>query len=162
MKTQKRRKIERKTDYKARLILLKSDLPRIAVRKTNNYIIAQYIKSHEGQDKVVAGVTSKELLNYGWDKKFTGSLKSIPAAYLTGKLLGNKIREKKGKEAILDIGLAKNIAGSRIYAVLKGLIDADIKIPCDEKSFPSEERISGKHLKDDIQKMIEKVREKIK
>ena len=162
MKTPKKRNIERRTDYKARLILLKSEKPRIAVRKTNNYIIAQYIKSYEGQDKIITGVTSKELLNYGWDKKFIGSLKSIPAAYLTGKLLGNKIIEKKGKEAILDIGLAKNIAGSRIYAVLKGLVDAGIEIPCNEKSFPAEERLLGKHLKDDIQKMIEKIKDKLK
>jgi len=161
-KTPKRRKIERKTDYKARLNLLKSDTPRIIIRKTNKYIIVQYVKSHEGQDKIIIGITSKDLLNYGWDKKFVGSLKSIPAAYLTGKLAGNKILEKVGKEAILDIGLAKNISGSRIYAVLKGLIDSGIEIPHSEKAFPSEDRILGKHLKENIHKMINGVKEKIK
>ena len=161
-KTQKKRKNERKTDYKARLTLLKSEIPRIVVRKTNKYLIAQYVKSYEGQDSIIVGVTSKDLLDYGWDKKYLGSLKSIPVAYLTGKLLGNKIHEKKHKEAILDIGLIRNVSGSRIYAVLKGLVDANIKIPFNEKAFPSEERISGKHLKEDVRKMIDKVKEKLK
>jgi len=69
-KTQKKRKNERKTDYKARLTLLKSEIPRIVVRKTNKYLIAQYVKSYEGQDSIIVGVTSKDLLDYGWDKKY--------------------------------------------------------------------------------------------
>ena len=42
MKTVKRRRHQRKTDYKKRIALLKSEKPRIVVRKTNKYILSQY------------------------------------------------------------------------------------------------------------------------
>jgi len=106
MRTIKRRRIERKTDYKARLNLLKNEFPRIVVRKTNRYVLAQYVKSKEAQDYVLTLASSKELLDYGWPEERRGSLKSIPASYFTGLLLGKKIKkiEKKKAEAILDIG----------------------------------------------------------
>jgi len=43
MKLPRRRRIASKTDYKARLSLLKSEKPRLVVRKTNRYIIAPII-----------------------------------------------------------------------------------------------------------------------
>ena len=157
-----RRKRERKTDYKNRIGLLKSGRPRVSVRKTNKFLVVQLIKSSEAKDKVVMGVNSKELLSQGLDKKFENPLKSIPAAYLTGYIVGKKIVEKlKDKEVILDLGLQKTLAGSRLYGVLKGLVDAGVNIPCDEKVFPSEERISGKHLKEDVQKAFENLKSKI-
>jgi len=151
-----KRKRERKTDYKARKGFLKSGLPRIVIRKTNRYLIVQYVESSEARDKVIVGTSSQELLKHGWAKEKAGSLKSVPAAYLTGKLLGSKIKDK-GK-VILDIGLNRSVAGSRIYAVLKGLVDGGADIAYDEKVFPSEDRISGKHLKEDVQKMIGEVK----
>lgn len=162
MRTLKRRRRERKTDYKARLNLLKSSLPRVVIRKTNRYTIAQYVKSEGAQDKVVIGISSKELLDYGWEKGSVGSLKSLPACYLTGLLLGKKIKdlEKSEKvEAILDMGLARNIKKSRIYAVLKGLIDSGMEIKHKEDIFPDEERIKGEHLKKKID--FEKIKNKV-
>lgn len=151
MKTIKKRRRKGKTDYKARLMLLKSALPRIVVRKTNRYIIIQYVKSKEAQDYIVTGANSKELLKYGWEKEKIGSLKSIPACYLIGFLLGNKIKKiGKNSKAILDIGLAINVKKSRIYAVLKGLIDSGIEIKHKKEIFPAEERIKGAHLKNKI------------
>ena len=70
MKTLKRRKKEGKTDYLIRLKLLKSEMPRIVFRKTNRYIIAQYISSDETKDKINLGFSSKVLLKYGWPKDF--------------------------------------------------------------------------------------------
>jgi large subunit ribosomal protein L18 len=32
-------------------------------------------------------------------------------------------------------------------AALKGVIDAGLKIPADEKTFPTNDRINGEHLK---------------
>jgi len=163
MRTLKRRRRERKTDYKARLNLLKSPLPRIIVRKTNNYIIAQCVNTKEAQDNVLTGVVSKELLKYGWPKEKQGSLKSIPACYLTGLCLGEKIKklnDKKTKEnIILDIGLTRNIPKNRIYAVLKGLVDSGIKMKQKEDVFPDEKRIKGEHLKEKIN--FEDIRKKI-
>jgi large subunit ribosomal protein L18 len=161
MRTIKRRRREKRTDYKARLILLKSKLPRIVIRKTNKYIITQYVKSKEAQDYVLITVNSKELLKYGWKKEKEGSLKSIPASYLTGLLLGNKIKkiEKEKNKVILDLGLIRNIKKSRIYAVLKGLIDAGIEINYKKDVFPDGKRIKGEHLKNKID--FEKIKENI-
>lgn len=157
-----RRKRERKTDYKNRIGLLKSEKPRVAVRKTNRYVVVQLIESVEAKDRALVGLSSKELLNQGLDKKFENSLKSLPAAYLTGYLAGKKILEKiKNKGVIFDIGLQRNITGSRLYAVLKGLVDAGVKINYDKKVFPDEERLSGKCLKADAQKAFNNLKSKI-
>ena len=103
-----KRQNEGKTDYKARIGMLKSRKGRIVFRKTNKYIIGQYVESREAKDNVVAGANSKELLNYGWPESAIGSLKSLPASYLTGFLLGKKLSDKEIKECIFDIGLIRN------------------------------------------------------
>ena len=136
-----KRRTRGKTDYKARIKLLKSRKGRIIFRKTNKYIIGQYIKSKEAKDYVVLGVTSKNLLNYGWPESSKGSLKSLPACYLTGFLLGNKILDKDEKEGIFDLGLLRSIPKSRAYAFLKGVSDSGVKIKVGEKMFPQEGRI---------------------
>lgn len=160
MKTLKRRRKEAKTDYKKRIALLKSGLPRILFRKTNRYIIAQYVKSDEAQDIIKTGITSKALLKYGWPKEFEGSLKSIPAAYLTGFLLGKKIFGKE-KDFIIDLGVARKTHKNRFFSFLKGLKDSGIAIKCEEKFFPEEEKIKGKYLKKDFSKFFNEIKNKI-
>ena len=151
----KRRRKENKTDYKLRTGLLKSGIVRIVVRRTNKYFILQAVESVEAQDKVIATVTSKDLLKNGWDAKKGGSLKSIPAGYLTGILMAKKLG--KGK-FIMDLGMARTEAGSRVFAVVKGLIEGGLDISADKSVFPSEERLNGEHLKDDVKAMITKVK----
>ena len=107
MITLKRRRKEYKTDYKKRFELLKGSLPRIIFRKTNRYIIGQYVKSQAANDFVIVGVDSKELLDFGWPKTLLGSLKSLPASYLTGFLLGKKMQDKGEESAVLDILVIK-------------------------------------------------------
>jgi len=153
-KTLKRRRKERKTDYKSRFNLLKSEKPRLVVRITNRYVIVQIVESEIAQDRVIAKATSKDLLLKGWPKEKEGSLKSLPAAYLTGFLLVKNLKVKIN-EAILDIGLQRNIAGSRIYATLKGAVDAGLKIPHNPKSFPSQERIEKN---ENLKTIFEKVK----
>ncbi len=136
----RQRRLDAKTDYKARLALLKSGRPRLVVRKTNRYMIAQIVESSIAQDKILVGVTSKDLLQNGWPKEKIGSLKSLPACYLTGMLLGRKAKGKIS-EAILDLGMNRNIQKSRIYSVLKGVVDAGLKVPHSEKSLPNTEEI---------------------
>jgi large subunit ribosomal protein L18 len=138
----RRRRRESKTDYGARLMLLKSQKPRLVIRKTNRYIIAQIVVSSLAQDKVMFNATSKELIAKGWPQEKSGSLKSLPAAYLTGYLIG-KIAKTKVKEVIADLGINRNIKKSRIYAVVKGAVDAGLIIPHDPKGLPEEEKISG-------------------
>lgn len=150
MKTIKRRRQEHRTDYHKRINLLKSESPRVVFRKTNRYLLAQYVTSREAQDKVEIGVDSRELLEFGWPKEASGSLKSIPASYLVGLLIGKKILESKKETPIVDFGMNRAIHKSKLFAFLNGLVDAGIKMKCDEKSFPEKERISGEHLKNKI------------
>ncbi len=149
MKIQKRRKREHKTDYGKRLKLLKSGKPRVVFRASNRYIIAQYIESSDAQDKAKFGVSSKELLKFGWNEKTKGSLKSIPASYLTGFLMGKKVLKTAG-DVVLDFGMKRMIYKTRVYAFIKGLKDAGVNVNCDEKFFPNEEKLKGEHMKNKI------------
>ncbi len=161
MKTLKRRRLEGKTDYGKRLKLLKSNSPRLVFRKTDRYVIAQYVTSKQAQDKIEIGITSKDLKKFGWPDEFEGSLKSIPASYLTGLLIGRQINKKGLKTPIVDFGMMRVIAKNRGYAFLKGVIDAGVKIKCDEEQFPEEDRIQGKSLKEDFSKTFTEIKLKI-
>lgn len=161
MRTLKRRRKEHKTDYAKRIKLLKSGSPRVVFRKTNKYLIAQYVKSKKAQDKIEEGISSKALIKYGWPKDFGGSFKSIPAAYLTGFLIGKRILSKKLDTPIVDTGMIRDLHKNKIFAFLKGLRDSGIKIKCKEERFPSEDRIKGKHLKKDFSNIFEEIKSKI-
>jgi large subunit ribosomal protein L18 len=150
IKTQKRRRKEQKTDYGKRLKLLKSGKPRIVVRRTNRYIISQYIVSKEAQDKIELTVISKDLIKNGWPESASGSLKSLTASYLTGYLMGKKIQKEKKTVPIVDVGMVRMIHGNRIFAFIKGLIDSGLKIECKKEAFPSEGRLNGESLKNKI------------
>jgi len=143
MKLDKKRKLEKKTDYKQRLILLKSKTPRFIVRKTNKYLIMQIVESDKAQDTVKLGIITKDLIKYGWPEDKSGSLKSLTASYLGGYLIGKKL--EKDNSVILDMGLNPNTKGSRIYAAVKGLSDAGIKINYGKEIVPSEKMIEGKN-----------------
>lgn len=161
MKTIKRRRKEHKTDYLKRIKLLKSNSPRIVLRKTNRYLISQYVESKNAQDKTIFGTNSKILIKYGWPKNLKGSLKTLPAAYLTGLLMGIKISEKKLKKPIMDLGMIRSLHKNRMFAFLKGMKDSGIEIKCDKDSLPDEGRIRGKHLKQDFSKTFEEIKSKI-
>ena len=158
MKTIKRRRQENKTDYKARLFMLKSGKTRFVIRKTNKYIIVQAVESDAAQDKIIVGVSSRDLSEQGWPKENSGSLKSLGAAYLTGILLGKKLAGKV-KEGIIDLGMQRNIKKSRIYAALRGLIDAGIKIPHSKDVLPTDEDLKKN---ENVGKLVDKLKEKLK
>lgn len=160
-KTQRRRRRECKTDYLSRMKLLKSEKPRLVFRKTNTAVIAQYVKSDEAKDKVSFGVTSKVLLKHGWPENFKGSLKSIPASYLTGYLVAKKIQKDKLDTPIVDLGMQRILHKTKIFAFIKGLIDAGLEIECKEEAFPEEERIEGKNMKEDFSKTFSEIKTKI-
>ena len=150
MRTQKRRRKENKTDYLKRLKLLKGEKPRIVLRRTNKFIISEYVVSEEAQDKVVLGFDSRRLNKHGWPKEAQGSLKSTTASYLTGYLTGKTILKQKLENPILDTGMNRVLHKNKIYAFIKGLIDSGIKIECKKEFFPEESRIKGEHLKNKI------------
>jgi len=130
---------------------LSSKKLRLLIRKTNTKIITQLIEFDIKGDKVKVGIDSTALKVLGW----TGGLKNIPAAYLTGYLIGKKALTAGITEAILDTGLNTTIKGSRIYSALKGAVDAGLKVPCSKEIFPTEERLNGKHIKDFANKIEE-------
>ncbi|MEM5777227.1 MAG: 50S ribosomal protein L18 [Candidatus Aenigmatarchaeota archaeon] len=144
-----KRRLKGLTDYRARLKLLKSRKPRLVVRKTNTRLIAELIEYAPSGDKVIVYVTSDELEKYGWNF----SKKNTPASYLTGYLIAKKALKKDAKEAVFDIGLQSK--GSRLYAFLKGAIDAGLNITA-EDVFPSEKRIKGKHLEEAVKNVKNK------
>ncbi len=159
VKVRFRRRRESKTNYRKRYILLKSNEARLVIRKTNRYIITQIVKSKEAQDSTLCYVNSKELEKLGWSFSF----KNIPAAYLTGFLIAKKAKEKKIKKVIIDVGLYRSTKGSKLYAVIKGVIDGGLEVSCKEEILPSEERIKGKYTKksDEINKKFNEIKEKI-
>lgn len=144
MKLNKRRRLESKTNYKKRLMLLKGNYLRLVVRKTNKYITLQIVESEDAKDKVLYSVSTKNLLKYKWPEDKAGSLKSLSAAYLAGLLLGKKSKELK-QEVILDSGLIPNTKGSRVYAAVKGASDSGIAVKYNEKAMPNEEKIKNKY-----------------
>jgi large subunit ribosomal protein L18 len=138
-----RRRREGKTNYKSRKALVLSGKPRLVTRITLKNVIAQIIMAKPSGDEVIVSAHSRELTKtYGWK----ASRKNLPAAYLTGLLCGLKAKAKGIKEAILDIGLHSPSKGARVFAVLKGVLDAGVHIPYGEEKLPNEERIKGEHI----------------
>jgi len=139
---QLRRRKEGKTDYKARKALVLSGKPRLVARGTLKNVIAQIIVAKPHGDEVLVSAHSRELRNYEW--KAPGG--NLPAAYLTGLLCGLKAKAQGVKEVILDIGLHSPSKGARVFAVLKGVLDAGVHVPHSEEKLPDEKRIEGEHV----------------
>ncbi|MFZ0965284.1 50S ribosomal protein L18 [Candidatus Bathyarchaeota archaeon CG_4_8_14_3_um_filter_42_8] len=139
---QLRRRKEGKTDYKARKALVISGKPRLVVRNTLKNVIAQIIVAKPHGDEVLVSAHSRELKKYEW-KAHAGNL---PSAYLTGLLCGLKAKAQGVKEVILDIGLHSPSKGARVFAMLKGVLDAGVHVPHSEEKLPDEKRIEGEHI----------------
>ena len=92
-----RRQREGKTNYKKRLRLLVAEKPRLVIRPTLKNIIIQLVQFEPKGDKILVGFHSSKLEKYGW-KAGKGNL---PAAYLSGHLIGLRALKAGIKEAIL-------------------------------------------------------------
>jgi len=152
-----RRKREGKTNYKKRLRLLLSKKARLVLRPSLMGMSAQVIEFFPEGDKIIVSAHSRKLKELGW--KFHKG--NIPAAYLTGLLIGTKAKEKGIKEAVLDLGLRKPVKGSRLFACLKGAVDGGLKVTHSDKIVPTNERISGKHISDEMVKVFNDIKNKI-
>ncbi|HDI74355.1 MAG: 50S ribosomal protein L18 [Thermoprotei archaeon] len=138
----RRRRLGLTNYYKRRKMIISGKL-RLIVRKTLKYIIVQIVKAKPQGDETVIGISSKILAKkYGW----LGDCSNTSAAYLTGLIAGYKARLKGIEEAIPDIGLHRPVKGGKVFAVIKGAIDAGLKVPCSPEVFPSDERIQGEHV----------------
>ena len=113
----------------------------ISINVTNENTQVQILKPGISGDKVIVSAHTRFLIKDGWK----GSRKNIPAAYLTGYFAGKKAVSKGVNNAIIYSGTRKYT--QRMAAVVKGVVDAGLKVPSDEETFPPEERINGEHLK---------------
>ena len=152
-----RRRREGKTDYRKRLRLVKSGLPRLVVRNTLNKTIVQVTEFHPDGDRILAQATSPELSKLGW----SASLASLPAAYLTGLLAAKRATASGVETALLDGGLGKPSRGGKVFGALQGAVDGGLEIPHGEDVMASEDRLRGEHLGDEVPAMFDKVKEKI-
>jgi len=139
---QYRRRREGKTDYRARKAFVLSGKPRLVVRCSLKNVAAQIVVAKQQGDKVIVSAHSRELKKFDWQAP-TGNL---PAAYLTGLLCGLKAKAKGVAEAILDIGLHSPSKGAKVFAVLKGVLDAGVNVPHSKEKLSDEKRIGGEHI----------------
>jgi large subunit ribosomal protein L18 len=108
-------------------------------------MIAQIINAKVIGDEVVVSAHSSELTKtYGWQ----GGCGNVSAAYLTGLLCGYRAVAHGVKKAVLDIGLQSPSRGARVFAALKGVLDAGVTLPHGENVLPDEKRIHGQHIVD--------------
>jgi len=162
---QYRRRREGKTDYHRRKKLTCQDKNkynspkyRLVVRLTNRDVICQIAYAKLTGDSILAAAYSHELPRYGLPVGLT----NYPACYATGLLLGRRLLKKlnldtkyEGKvkadgelfsveenadgprpfRALLDVGLARTSTGARIFAALKGALDAGVSVPHSETRF---------------------------
>jgi len=97
----------------------------MVVRKTNRHIIVQLVTAEMDGDRTLVAANSAELEQYG----YKGSMVNTPAAYLTGMLFAVKAKKAQQDSAVLDIGLNRATPGARVFAALKGAVDAGLDIP---------------------------------
>lgn len=138
-----RRRREGKTNYRTRRALVLSKVPRLVVRLTLKHAIIQVIEAEAKGDRIIVSAHSRELVNkYGW----LSNCGNIPSAYLTGLLCGYKALEKGIGKAFLDVGLHIPSRGTRVFAALKGILDAGIDVPHSDDVIPDENSISGNQI----------------
>lgn len=136
-----KRRRENKTNYHKRRVMVLAKTPRLVIRRSQKYITLQIIEALPQGDHTLLATTSKKLRKYGW-KSPSGN---IPAAYLTGLMIGHQAQSKGINAVIPDIGLRRASPGSRVFAVIKGAQDAGLNVPCGEM-MPDDFRITGQHI----------------
>ncbi len=152
-----RRKRELKTDYLARRKLLLSGKLRMVVRKSLKNVWIQIVETCPKGDKILVSAHSRELIKLGWK----GSRDNLPACYCVGLLIAQKAKHKKIKEVVPDLGFNRVIYGSKLFSVLNGAIDGELKFTIEpEKVFPKKERIFGRHITN-FSNDIEEIKKKI-
>ncbi len=138
------------TNYRKRLALVKSNVERIALRRSNRRIIAEVIRYEPTGDKIVAYVDSNQLAAFSWPARSNRS-----TAYLTGLLLAKTLAKKQlnRNDYILDIGLSSPVKNSTPFTFAKGCIDGGIKlrsgVEVDEKVYGLVSAYSTQLKKDD-------------
>lgn len=147
-----KRKLKGKTDYRNRLKIIASNKLRIIIRKSLKGVTLQIAQYKQDGDFIITSANTKNLKKFDWKPQG-----NISSAYLTGLLCGVRTVARANKDkgfktelekgCVSDIGMITHKKGGRIYAALKGVIDAGIKVSHSEGIFPGKERIEGKDIK---------------
>ena len=148
------------TDYRRRMRMLRGGSARAVVRVTNTQTICQLVDYETSGDNITVSIDGKMLVNkFAWP--LDASRKSVPASYLSGYAMGKAAIAAGHDEAILDIGLASSTPGNRVFAALKGMVDAGLDIPHSDDVLPEDDRISGAHIGDSIAAAVESTKKAI-
>jgi large subunit ribosomal protein L18 len=106
----------------------------MVVRRSNRYVIVQFINFDPKGDKTlltVGGSALKKQLK--WPAK-----RNVWSAYLTGLLAGKAAMKAGVSEFILDTGRYTASKGNIVFAALKGALDAGLKTSSKEDILPTE------------------------
>jgi large subunit ribosomal protein L18 len=142
------------TDYRRRLKLLRGRKSRAVVRVSNTRTTCQLVDYAASGDLVKISITGSDLSKkFGWPEDY--SQKSVPASYLVGYAMGKAALAQGSQEAVLDIGLAASTPGNRVFAALKGMVDAGLEIPHSDNVLPDDDRLNGAHINGDVAKAVE-------
>jgi large subunit ribosomal protein L18 len=129
-----RRRREGKTDYRKRLALVKSGKPRMVVRRTNRYVIVQFIAFDPKGDKTMVMVDGPKLAKlFKWPSRA-----NTWSAYLAGLYAGKEAAKAGIKEFVLDNGRYTASKGNVVFAALKGALDSGLSTNFKEEIIPSE------------------------
>jgi large subunit ribosomal protein L18 len=112
------------------------------VRRSLSNIKCQVIEHSPKGDVTKVAAEALELRTFGW----MGNTGNIPSAYLTGFLCGLRAKKTNVKGCIPDMGLYRSIKGSRLYAALKGALDAGLDIAHSDVNLPDKDRAAGVHI----------------
>ena len=138
-----RRRRAGRTNYHKRLKLLQSGKARFVIRRSNTSLRCQVVLYQPTGDRVVAQATAKDIRAAGFTQS---SAKSLPASYLIGYAAAKRAISAGVKDAIVDLGMQSASKGSRLFAAVKGAIDAGLQIPVNEEVLPPQDRLEGKHI----------------
>lgn len=127
------------TNYTARRKSIISPHVLLVINRSNKNVTAQFITPKVQGDLVLSSSHSRNLRSVGWK----GSLKSTPACYLLGLYAGKRAQEKGVKEAYVYSGVLPFVKGSRVAALVKGVVDSGVEVPISDDALPSEERMKG-------------------
>ena len=144
----------------------KYDTPkyRLVVRLTNKDVVAQIVHAKVVGDEVLAAAYAHELPRFGVKVGLTNyasaystglllARRTLQKLKIDGEFKGvaeptgdfKEVRTKKDDlgedgrfpfKAILDVGLARTTTGSRIFGVMKGVVDGGVAVPHKPNRFP--------------------------
>ena len=149
-----RRRREGKTDFANRLALVKGDLPRMVIRRSNCNVLVQFITFDPLGDKTMVTVSGKHLAKlYKWPSK-----RNSWTAYLVGLSAGKAAKAKGVSDFVVDLGMYAPSKGSLLFAAVKGAADSGLTTAYDAEMVPEQKL---QNPPESIKSMFEQVKKKI-